>query len=88
MICNFAHSGEAHLGKEIEVVLIHNDDFRTMLPEGRLKSFLRIIQHRVPHLDGKTGLPQKSSGIESAERRIRLHFPHLFAVVVEVIRMC
>src|SRR5512139_3601976 len=49
------------------------------------KAFFRRCQRRVEESDPKALSAQEGSYDERLERRIRLHLPHLLAVVVEMV---
>ena len=84
---DFAHSREAHFGEEVEVVFEDDHDAGMVLLESGVKSGFGIVEHGIEDGDRQAGAAQEGGGVKRAERGIRLHFPHLFAVVIEVIGM-
>ncbi len=80
--------GKAHLGYEVEVVFIDDDDLRLMPLRAHVKAGDGFREHGVEDRDGDTCLTQGSCGIERTQRRVRLHLPHLLDVIREMVRMC
>jgi hypothetical protein len=84
----FAHPGQAHLGKKVEVVFIDGNDRRLLLAQNFQKATDGVLQHGIEYRGGESMLSQSRGRLEGTERRIRLHLPHLLGVVREMIRMC
>src|SRR5690348_6421101 len=51
VICDFPHSGQAHLRKKVEIIFKDHNDSRAMLLESGLESGFRIAQHGVEERD-------------------------------------
>ena len=78
---------QTHLGQEIEIVFAHRNQSRPMARQRLLEAFLRRCKRRIEQRDFVSLAAQARCGQQRLQRRIRLHFAHLLAVVIEVVRM-
>src|ERR1700761_3153763 len=85
LVCQVAHVRQAHLGYEVEVVFMDDNDLRTVLLKGRSEAGDGLGEHRVVYTDRNTGGAQCGCRIQRTERRIRLHLPELFCVAGKVV---
>ena len=81
-----AHMRQAHLGNEVEIVFVDNDDARFgVASSASLNSAIGSANMVIEDGDGNPCRPQCSCGVERAKGRIRLHLAPLFGVVRKVI---
>ena len=80
-----AHVGEAHLGDEVEVVLVDDDELWLVIEQRLLEACDGVCEHGIEDGDRDARVPQSRSGVERAQGRVRLHLAPLLGVVGEVI---
>src|SRR5258708_37602661 len=59
-VCYIPHASEAHLRKEVEVILVNDNDFRIILLKCCLEAVLGIGQHGVKQCDRNARAAQES----------------------------
>ncbi len=87
--CKLPVSGQAHLGKVVEIVLADHHQPRLVQVESSFKRFYRRLQtlfeSRIEESRRDAVLPQQSRSDHGLQRRIWLHLSCLFPIGVDVV---
>src|ERR1019366_8753505 len=78
---------QTHFGQEVKIVLAHSNQTWPVALQRLLEPGLRFGERRVKQRDSIALPAQTRRSEQGLQRRIRLHFAHLFAVAVKVVRM-